>query len=96
MKMKELYTQSQKGWASVSLSTGLNDLHYYIDLIIGGSLDDGDVSIIIFMVSHVPRTIKQHFWKLQIQDQLSACWARNVLILCNNSFFTLSGTRAAR
>lgn len=94
--MKEYYIHSHRKGGHQCLSTGLNDLHYYIDLIIGGSLDDGDVSIIIFMVSHVPRTIKQHFWKLQIQDQLSACWARNVLILCNNSFFTLSGTRAAR
>lgn len=52
--------------------------------------------LIIFIVYHVPRTIIKHFWKLQIHDQLSDCWARNVLILCNNSFFTLSGTRATR
>lgn len=29
-------------------------------------------------------------WK----NQRLACWARNVLILCKSSFFTLSGTKA--
>lgn len=89
-----IYTVTERVGISLSIQ---DSMLYTTALILCASSNDGDVSIlIIFMVYHVPRTIIQHFWKLQIHDQLSDCWARNVLILCNNSFFTLSGTRAAK